>query len=69
MKTLIAAVALALSLITIPAFIQAAEGDTDPVMSGRPIDQTPSQRARAQYCIPQDDDGVTLQKVYCHTPG
>ena len=68
MKILIAAVALALSLITIPAFIQAAEGVTDPDMSGRPIGQTPSHRARAQYCIVQDDDSVTLQKIYCHTP-
>jgi hypothetical protein len=67
MKTLIAAVALAISLITVPAFIQAAEGLTDPVISSRPVGQT-SSTTLAQYCIPQDDDSVTLQKVYCRDP-
>jgi hypothetical protein len=69
MKTLIAAVALALSLITIPAFIQAAEGLTDPAMSSRPLSQTADRSWLAQYCIPQGDESVTLQKIYCRSPG
>ena len=62
MKTLIAAVALAISLIAVPAFIQAAEGDS--------FNRTTADRNTlvAQYCIPQEDDSVTIQKIYCRGP-
>jgi hypothetical protein len=62
MKTLIAAVALAISLIAVPAFIQAAESDS----SGRVMADRNSRVA--QYCIPQEDDSVTMQKIYCRGP-
>jgi len=62
MKTLIAAVALAISLIAVPAFIQAAEGDS----SGRVMADRNSRVA--QYCIPQEDDSVIMQKIYCRGP-
>jgi|GraSoiStandDraft_4_1057263.scaffolds.fasta_scaffold4535325_1 hypothetical protein len=59
MKTLIAAVALAISLIAVPAFIQAAEDDSVSRV-------TPDRNIRvAQYCIPQEDDSVIMQKIYC----
>jgi hypothetical protein len=69
MKTLIAALALAISLITVPAFIQAAEGLPDPVISSRPVGQTADRSWLAQYCIPQGDESMTLQKIYCRSPG
>jgi hypothetical protein len=62
MKTLIAAVALAISLIAVPALIQAAESDS---VRGT----TAARYSRlAQYCIPQEDDSVTVQKIYCRGP-
>ena len=69
MKTLIAAVALAISLIAIPALIQAADGLFDSVVSSRPVGQTPDRSSLAQYCIPQEDDSATMQKIYCRMPG
>jgi hypothetical protein len=62
MKTLIAAVALAISLIAVPALIQAAEDDS---VSGVAADRN---TRLAQYCIPQEDDSVTIQKIYCRGP-
>ena len=38
-----------------PLFIQAAAGGSPSYV--------------AQYCVPQDDDSVTVQKIYCHGPG
>ncbi len=71
MKTLIAAVALAISLIAVPAFIQAAETDSvsGATLGGQRIRPAADRNSwLAQYCIPQEDDSVTMQKIYCRGP-
>jgi hypothetical protein len=69
MKTLIAAVALAVSLITVPVFIQSAAAISLSAMivSGKGIWQVPD--ASAQYCVPPDD-GLTAHRIFCRAePG
>ena len=67
MKTLIAAVALAIGLITIPAYLQAAgaESPDGAIVAGMSIGATQV----AQYCVPEEDEGVATRKIYCRSPG
>jgi hypothetical protein len=67
MKTLIAAVALAIGLITVPAYLQAAgaESSVGTIDAGKSIGAVQI----AQYCVPEEDEGVVARKIYCRSPG
>jgi hypothetical protein len=69
MKTLIAAVALAVGLIAVPAFIQSAAAVSlhAVIVGGKNIGPVPD--ASAQYCVPPDD-GLTAHRIFCRAePG